>query len=133
MRAEPREIKRYSTAFKQKVVSEIENGRFSISQAHAIYDITGTSTIQTWLKKFGKYHLLNKIVRIEMKNESSKIKELQRQKRELESALAQAQLKIICLESTIEAAEEMGYPVKKKSDTKVSPKRSDKPETNISR
>jgi transposase len=133
MTTEPREFKRYSIAFKQKVVSEIENGKFSINQARTIYDIPGTSTIQTWLKKFGKHHLLNKVVRIEMKGESSKIKELQRQKRELESALAQAQLKIICLESTIEAAEEMGYPIKKKSDTKVLPKLSGKPETNISR
>jgi|WetSurMetagenome_2_1015567.scaffolds.fasta_scaffold117721_1 transposase-like protein len=133
MSAERRVFKRYSIAFRQKVVSEIENGTFSISHAQMVYDITGATTIQTWLKKFGKNHLLNKVVRIEMKDETSKIKELKKQKQELESALAQAQLKIICLESTIEAAEEMGYPIKKKSDIKALPKHSGEPETNKSK
>ena len=99
-------IIRYSTAFKQKVVSEIESGKFSIEKARKIYDIGGGSTIHSWIKKFGKNHLLGKVVRVEMKNESDKLKELEQQKQQLESALAQAHLKIICLESTIECVEE---------------------------
>jgi len=114
--------KRYSLAFKQKVVSEIENGRFSISQAQRVYEITGAATIQCWIRQFGKTHLLNTIVRIEMKNESDKIRALKREKQQLESALAQAQLKILCLESTIEAAEELGIEIKKKSVIGVSKK-----------
>jgi transposase-like protein len=106
-------FRRYSIAIKQKIVSEIESGKFSISQAQSVYDITGAATIQTWLKQFGKNHLLNKIVRIEMKNESSKIKELKKQKQQLETALAQAHLKILCLEATLQAAEELGIDVKK--------------------
>lgn len=103
---------RYSQAFKQKVVSEIESGKFTISQAQKVYDILGADTIQKWLQKFGKTHLLNKVIHIKMKDEKDKIKELERQKRELESALAQAQLKIITLESTIQVLEE-------KTDTKL--------------
>ncbi|MDI6802456.1 MAG: hypothetical protein QME58_01255 [Bacteroidota bacterium] len=53
-----------------------------------------------------------------MKDEKDKIKELERQKRELESALAQAQLKIITLESTIEVLEEKAdTKLKKRTDT----------------
>lgn len=97
---------RYSTAFKQKIVSEIESGKFTIEKARKIYDIAGGSTIQSWIKKLGKNHLLAKVVRVEMKDESDKLKELAKQKQHLESALAQAHLKIICLESTIECVEE---------------------------
>lgn len=98
--------KRYSMAFKQKVVSEIESGKLSISGARKVYGITGIGTIENWLKKLGKSHLLNKIVRIEMIDEKDRIKELEREKRALESALAQTQLKLIAMESLLETAEE---------------------------
>lgn len=99
-------IRRYSMAFKQKVVSEIESGKLNLSQAQKLYDITGGQTIQNWIHKFGKNHLLNKVVRIEMKDEKDKLKELEQRNRELESALAQAHLKMLRLEFTIEAANE---------------------------
>lgn len=98
-------IKRYSLAFKQKVVSEIESGKLSVSGARKVYDITGIGTIENWLKKLGKSHLLNRVVRIEMIDEKDKIKELKREKSALESALAQTQLKFLAMESLLEAAE----------------------------
>jgi transposase len=101
-----KEIKQYSLAFKQMVVSQIEKGKFSMAEAKKTYDIGGCETIPNWLRKFGKDHLLNRVVRIEMKGEKDRIKELERQKRELESALAQEHLKNICLESLIECVEE---------------------------
>lgn len=101
-----RRMLRYSKAFKQKVVTEIESGHVSISQARKIYDIAGGGTIQNWLRFFGKGHLLNTIVRIEMKDEHDHIKELERQKQALESALAKAHLKILSLETMIDVAEE---------------------------
>ena len=114
-------ITRYSEAFKQKVVSEIESGKLGINQAKRIYDIKGEGTVQIWLKKHGKTHLLNKVIHIEMKDEVNKIKELEKEKRALESALAQAQLKIITLESTVKVLEEKaGEKLKKKTDTKSS-------------
>lgn len=111
----------YSTAFKQKVISEIESGQFSIEQARKIYNIGGGSTISKWLKKYGKNHLLGKIVRIEMADEVAELKKLQKQKAELESALAKAHLKIISLESIIESAEEdLGIDLKKSTVRKQS-------------
>jgi transposase-like protein len=116
-------VKRYSFAFKQKVVTEIESGKLTIAEARKVYDITGLGTIENWIKKFGKNHLLAKVVRIEMKDEKDKLKELECQKKQLESALAQAHLKIICLESMIDCAEEhYQIDIKKKLDTTQSNK-----------
>lgn len=97
---------RYSLAFRQKVVSEIESGRLSIAEARRVYDIKGWGTISGWLKKLGKYHLLNRVVRIEMKDEKDRVRQLEKEKRELESALAQAHLKNLALEALIEIARE---------------------------
>jgi transposase-like protein len=117
---------RYSLAFKQKVISEIESGIYNISDASRVYNVSNRS-IYTWLEKFNKDHLFNRIVRIQMRDETSRIKELEKQKKELESALAQAHLKILTLESTIESAEKI-YKVdlKKKSGTKASESASQK-------
>lgn len=114
-------FRRYSTAFKQKVVTEIEKGKLTINEAKQVYDIRGDGTIQIWLRKFGKTHLLNKVIHIEMKDEPKRIKELERQKKQLESALAQAHLKIITLESSLKVLEEKtGVELKKKTDRKSS-------------
>ena len=112
----------YSTAFKQKVIREIENGKLTKNQARILYGIGGGSIIQQWIKKFGKLHLLNKVVRVELTGEISKLKELEKQKKELESALAQAHLKLLYYESLIEVAEEeLGVDLKKKLDTQQLP------------
>jgi transposase len=111
----------YSTAFKLKVISEIESGQLSIEQARKIYNIGGSSTITKWIKKFGKNHLLGKIVRIEMPDEIDQLKTLKKEKAELESALAKAYLKILSLESIIESAEEdLGIDLKKSTVKKQS-------------
>jgi transposase len=118
---EARIIRRYSQAFRQKVVSEIENGKLTISEAMRLYDIGGAETIPRWIRKLGKTQLLNKVIHIQMKDEPDKIKQLEKQKRELESALAQAQLKIITLESTVKVLEEKsGIKLKKKTGMKSS-------------
>ena len=114
-----KQVNRYSAAFKLKVVEEIEQGKLSISEARKLYDINGGQTIQNWLSKHGKNHLLNKVVRIEMADEVSKIKRLEKDKQTLESALAQTQLKVLALEALIRAAEEeFGIDIKKNFDTK---------------
>lgn len=97
---------RYSMAFKQKVISEIEFGKYSLREASKIYSISDQS-LYNWLRNFGKNHLIGKIVRVEMKGEADRIKQLEEEKKELESALAKAHLKIITLESTMEVAEEI--------------------------
>lgn len=117
---EQRSVIRYSPAFKRKVVEEIESGKFTVGEIRRIYDIRGSDTIERWLKKFGREHLLSRVIRVEMKDEKDRLKELERQKRELESALAQAHLKILSLETMIDIAEDQfDIKIKKKSDTPV--------------
>lgn len=101
-----RRVVRYSTAFKHKVISEIESGKLTLEEARRVYDIRGGATIQQWLKKYGKSHLLSKVIRVSMRDEKDRLKELEREKQKLESALAQAHLKIVGLEALIESAEE---------------------------
>lgn len=106
--------KLYSFAFKQKVISELESGKLTRSEARKLYGIGGGSTINGWLKNHGKLQLLNKVVRIELKDELSKLKQLEKDKKELESALANAHLKLITYETLIEVAEEeLGVDLKK--------------------
>lgn len=96
---------RYSRAFKQKVVEEIESGKLTIAKAQRVYDIRGGETIQKWIKLLGKTHLLHRIVRIEMKDEHDKIKEQKKKLEQLQAALSDAHLKILMLESTITVME----------------------------
>ena len=96
---------RYSEAFRQKVIGEIERGKYRIKEASRLYEVS-YQTIYYWLHKYGKNHLIGKIVKVEMKSELDRLKQLEAEKKILESALAQAHLKIITLESTIEVAEE---------------------------
>lgn len=96
-----REQRRYSVAFQLKVVGEIESGKHCMEEARRLYDIGGGSTIQRWIRKHGKNHLLNKVVRIEMADESKKLKQTEREKAELEQALGKSQLKVLYLEAVI--------------------------------
>ena len=112
---EKRIVKRYSQAFKQKVVCEIETGQLSVRQAQKLYRIGGSDTITNWVKQLGKNHLLAQRVRIETTEEVNRLKELEFDKQELESALAQAHLKIATLESQLCQAEQLcGIDIKKK-------------------
>ena len=67
---------RYSISFKQKVVGEVEKGA-SFTEVRRRYGIKGGETVQKWVKEFGKNHLLNKIVRVEMKGEKDRVKQLE--------------------------------------------------------
>jgi transposase len=105
---------RYSISFKKKVVDEIEQGKYSIYQARKIYDIRGCSTIRNWVKRLGKSHLLNRIVRIEMKGEADKLREMGKEIARLKAALADEFLKNKTLEKVIELAnDEYGADLKK--------------------
>lgn len=117
---EQRVIKNYSSAFKLKVVNEIESGKLSINQAMEIYDIGGNTTISRWIKNLGRNHLLSRIVRIEMKDETDKLKELKERVRQLEKLLANKELDGLMNEAFLELlAEDHGVDLdefKKKVD-----------------
>jgi len=56
-----KETLRHSEAFKLQVVSELESGKFKcIFETMKRYDIRGCGTIERWIRKYGKNHLLKR-------------------------------------------------------------------------
>lgn len=94
---------RYSEAFKQQVIMEIEGGRFgSASEASRAYGIGGRGTVLNWLRQSGRGELTRKMVRVEKPGEPGEIKRLQERVRQLESALANAYIDGALAESYFE-------------------------------
>ena len=106
MAKQQKETIRYSISFKQKIVKEIEEEGIGITAAANRYGIKGGSTVQKWIKQFGKNHLLNKIVRIEMKGEKDRMKELETEIKKLKIALADTTMEKHALETLIEIVNE---------------------------
>ena len=110
---------RYSEAFKHQVVSEVEAGS-SCEYVRKKYGVGGNGTIRHWLKRMGKLELLPKVIRVEKPDEKAKLKELERQIRELKNALAETQVRCVIAESHFEiVCEDQGLDpeaVKKKID-----------------
>lgn len=76
-----------------QVLREMEAGKFTSRAAAArAYGISGQAMIQYWARKYGKNHLLGKVVRVETPKEISEVKELRKRVRDLEKALADAHL-----------------------------------------
>jgi transposase-like protein len=88
-----RKVIRYSEAFKQQVVSEVEDGQYrNPFEASRAYGIAGSGTVRRWLREYGKSHLLSKVVRVEKQGEPGEIKRLKDRVRQLESALADSHM-----------------------------------------
>lgn len=100
-------VVRYSDCFKQMVVADIEQNGLTIHQCQLKYGITGGVTIQNWIKKFGKNHLLNKIIRVETKNETSEIQLLKKELKALKEAYAEAMLERKVHQEIIKVSDEM--------------------------
>jgi transposase-like protein len=123
-----KKVVRYSEAFKMKVISELESGELSsMAEARRTYDIGGGSTVANWLKKYGKNHLLGKVVKVETTDERDEKKRLKQRIEQLEKALADAKVKevmsrayfeVLCDDMGIEDVE--GF--KKKLDAELSEK-----------
>jgi len=84
---------RYSEAFKLQVLRELEEGKFvTKAAAYRAYGIRGSGTIERWAAKYGKYHLIGKVVRVETPKEASELKALRKRVKDLEKALANERL-----------------------------------------
>lgn len=68
----------YSEALKRQVVLEFEMGRATGRELMVDYGIHSESSIYKWLKKYGKTRRMVKVVRVIMKSEREKIKELEK-------------------------------------------------------
>jgi transposase-like protein len=99
-----KETIRYSLSFKQMVVRELEDSGIGQQAISRKYNIRGGSTVNSWLIKFGKNHLLNKSIRIETMEEKDRIKQLEDEVKKLKLALADTVLAKRCLEVVIDEA-----------------------------
>lgn len=96
--------RRYSLSFRQMVVHQLEQEGCTVSSLQRRYGIKGSETIQNWIRRFGKTHLLNQTIRIETMDEKDRVKELEDQIKRLKIALADSMLAQRSLEVVIEQA-----------------------------
>ena len=96
-----------------------------MEEARSSYGL-GNGTIQHWIRRMSKFALLPRVVRVENPKEKDRIKELERQIRELKNALADTQVYRVIAESRLEVVcEQQGWDVeevKKKLQDKLSSK-----------
>ena len=114
------EIVRYSDCFKRAVIEEIEKKGLSIEACRRKYSIGGATTIQKWLKKYGKNHLLNKIVRVGTIDE---IQALRKELKAIKEAFAEMAIENKVYETYFQVlGEETGASekIKKKLDQELS-------------
>jgi transposase-like protein len=122
-------LRRYSIAFKRAVVAEVEAGQYTAVEAAKVHGVNYVS-VYKWLKEHGGPSSQTRIVRVEMPDERTGLKELEKRNRELERALANAQIKIMTLEASLEILEERtGQRIKKKTDSPSSSGSEEKPTT----
>ena len=106
--------KRYSEAFKRQVVRDLERGKTTRAEIVRNYGITGGSTIDGWLRRYGTGRVTGKQAKQRKTVESRKLLVVERQKRELEQAVARLTIEKVALESLIEEAQaHLGLELKK--------------------
>ncbi len=100
----------YSEAFKMEVVAALESGEVEgIPQAKERFGITGATTVQSWLRKYGKNHLIPKVIRVENPNEKNRMEELRKENERLKKALADSHMEAVLYRSWFElACEKLG-------------------------
>lgn len=86
-----REEIRYSEAFKLEVVREVETEGLAFDAVSRKYGIRGSMTVSNWVRKHGNGSR-GKIIRVEKPDEMNELKRLKARVRQLESALADANI-----------------------------------------
>src|SRR4030042_1843574 len=115
--------RRYSEAFKLKILLELSSGKYSKRELGRIYGLCH-STINEWIKKYDRKDLMNTRIMVENQDEISRIKALQKEIEQLKKLLIKKDLDQLANDSYLEViAEQLGYKnvaeLKKKLDTKL--------------
>ena len=88
-----------------QVIREYESREHgSIAEAERRYGITGKGTVQRWLAKYGKRHLMKKVIRVEAVGEADRLKVLEKEVRRLKEALADAHIDLKLSEQYLKLA-----------------------------
>lgn len=93
--------RRFSEDFKRSIVHEFESGNFTVLQLSRLHNIDFQS-IYNWIRKYSITEQPESII-VEMKKSSSqKLKEFEKQVKELQQMLGKKQIQIDYLEQIIE-------------------------------
>jgi transposase-like protein len=88
-----RDVVRYSEAFKLRLVEDIARGKYkNLEEARRRNGIRGASTLNKWLKQYGREDMLPKRIKVETMTERDELQEARRRIRELEAARADAHM-----------------------------------------
>jgi transposase len=125
---EKRSQKDYSMSFKLGVVSEIETGLISTTDAKKKYGIQSRSTVVSWLRKYGTFDWENQTTSNMPKSKEqrlmeleAKVKLLERQKATLEDQVERSDKKAIIFDMMIDIAEkEYNISIRKNSSPEQS-------------
>ncbi|WP_179350101.1 transposase [Winogradskyella pacifica] len=102
-------IRRYSEPFKLKILAELSTGKYTKSELGKLYSIAPT-TINEWIRKYERKDLMNTRVKVETKDEITRIKALQKENEQLKKLLLKKDLDQMVEESYLEvAAQKLGY------------------------
>ena len=117
MKKQRKQRRTFSEAFKREKVDLIDHGKLSVKELSKIYEVSDRS-IYTWLKKFSKYSVGERVV-VEKISEAKKNIELHHQVKKLEQALGRKQLEIDYYKEVVSLiSEEEGEDVEKKHKPK---------------
>ena len=102
-------VRRYSEGFKLKILSELSTGKYSKKKLGEIYGINRT-TINEWIKKYNRTDLMNTRILVENQDETTRLKALQNEIKQLKELLIKKDLDKLVMDSYLEvAAEKLGY------------------------
>jgi transposase-like protein len=88
------QIIRYSQAFKMQCVREVESGKNCAYAVQRKYQIKGTGTVMSWVRKLGSGRY-GKIIRVEKADEVNETGQLRSQLRRLKEALADMHMELV--------------------------------------
>ncbi len=102
-------LRRYSEGFKLKILAELSTGKYSKRELGDIYGVNRT-TINEWVKKYNRKDLMNTRILVETEGETSRLKALQKEIKQLKELLIRKDLDKLAMDSYLEvAAEKLGY------------------------
>lgn len=115
-------IRQFSESFKLKVLAELSKGKYTKQELCRLYDI-GYSTLNDWIRKYGREDLMNKRITVGTMDELSRVKALEKEVAKLKELLIKKDLDSLVLDSYLAiAAKELGFKsveeLKKKLDIK---------------
>lgn len=101
--------RRYSEAFKLKILAELSTGKYSKRELARIYGLQ-SSTVNEWIKKYDRKDLMNTRIMVENKDEITRLKELQKEIEQLKKVIIKKDLEHLVYDSYLEVAAKMqGY------------------------